>query len=225
MSDKEKMKKAFQNLKAPEDTLERVMKKMQNKENQRQNGMVRKRFTLAIVTLLILVLSCGSVYAVKKFSLGSLFGQQSVEQEQKAAGNPATPENSMSETPADNRDFQISFPFEAESGVPEPKAAHDGVDFVADAGTPVLAAADGKVRTADFSTELGNYIVIDHAEGFSTAYACLAEMQVTAGDTVESGTQIGTVGSTGMATGPHLHLELWQDDVPLDPEPYLNGYC
>ena len=120
-----------------------------------------------------------------------------------------------------NTSFKISCPFAFENPYVENAEAHDGVDFVADRGTPVLAAADGKVRTAAFSASLGNYVVIDHDSGFSTVYACLAEAQVAAGDEVNAGTQIGTVGSSGMATGPHLHLELWLDDAPIDPVPYM----
>ena len=82
------------------------------------------------------------------------------------------------------------------------------MDFVADRGTP-------------FRASLANYVVIEPDGGFSTVYACLAEVQTAAGDEVSAGTQIGTVGSSGMATGPHLHLELWLDDAPIDPVPYM----
>lgn len=85
MSDKEKMKKAFQNLKAPEDTLERVMETMSRKElreNMRSGQRARvgqsvrtKRLALTLAAVLVLALGCGSVYAVKGFSLGALFGQ------------------------------------------------------------------------------------------------------------------------------------------------------
>lgn len=85
MSDKEKMKKAFQNLKAPEDTLERVMETMSRKElreNMRSGQSARvgqsvrtKRLALTLTAVLVLALGCGSVYAVKGFSLGALFGQ------------------------------------------------------------------------------------------------------------------------------------------------------
>ena len=202
MSDKEKMKKAFQNLKAPEDTLERILEKMKQKENNRKPILSRKCLTLAVTVALILLLGCGSVYAVKKFSLGNFF---------------------MQETPADAdaATFKISLPFGAKNTNIEEFPAHDGIDYIAEEGTPVLAAADGKVRTAEFSASRGNYIIIDHTDGFSTVYACLKEMQVSVGDEMKAGTQIGTVGSTGMSTGPHLHLELWLGDEPIDPGEYL----
>ena len=130
-------------------------------------------------------------------------------------------DGSMDANAEGNTAFKISCPFDFENPYVQNAEAHDGVDFVADRGTPVLAAADGKVRTAAFSASLGNYVVIDHDSGFSTVYACLAEAQTAAGDEVSAGTQIGTVGSSGMATGPHLHLELWLDDAPIDPVPYM----
>lgn len=243
MSDKEKMKKAFQNLKAPEDTLERVMETMSRKElreNMRSGQSARvgqsvrtKRLTLALVAVLVLALGCGSVYAVKGFSLDALFGQpepgQAAAEFGMGAGagvddvnEPSTgTDGSMDANAEGNTAFKISCPFDFENPYVQNAEAHDGVDFVADRGTPVLAAADGKVRTAAFSASLGNYVVIDHDSGFSTVYACLAEAQVAAGDEVNAGTQIGTVGSSGMATGPHLHLELWLDDAPIDPVPYM----
>lgn len=241
MSDKEKMKKAFQNLKAPEDTLERVMETMSRKElreNMRSGQSARvgqsvrtKRLTLALVAVLVLALGCGSVYAVKGFSLDALFGQPDAKAELGAAqqapgmgaarGSGVGADADMNADAEVNTSFKISCPFAFENPYVENAEAHDGVDFVADRGTPVLAAADGKVRTAAFSASLGNYVVIDHDSGFSTVYACLAEAQTAAGDEVSAGTQIGTVGSSGMATGPHLHLELWLDDAPIDPVPYM----
>lgn len=243
MSDKEKMKKAFQNLKAPEDTLERVMETMSRKElreNMRSGQSARvgqsvrtKRLVLTLAAVLVLALGCGSVYAVKGFSLGALFGQPEPGQAAAELGmgagagvdevnEPSTGTDADMNADAEvNTSFKISCPFAFENPYVENAEAHDGVDFVADRGTPVLAAADGKVRTAAFSASLGNYVVIDHDSGFSTVYACLAEAQTAAGDEVSAGTQIGTVGSSGMATGPHLHLELWLDDAPIDPVPYM----
>ena len=243
MSDKEKMKKAFQNLKAPEDTLERVMETMSRKElreNMRSGQSARvgqsvrtKRLVLTLAAVLVLALGCGSVYAVKGFSLGALFGQPEPGQAAAELGmgagagvdevnEPSTGTDADMDADAEvNPAFKISCPFAFENPYVQNAEAHDGVDFVADRGTPVLAAADGKVRTAAFSASLGNYVVIDHDGGFSTVYACLAEVQTAAGDEVSAGTQIGTVGSSGMATGPHLHLELWLDDAPIDPVPYM----
>ena len=184
---------------------------MRSGQSARVGQSVRtKRLVLTLAAVLVLALGCGSVYAVKGFSLGALFGQPD-----------AKAELGMGADAEVNPAFKISCPFAFENPYVQNAEAHDGVDFVADRGTPVLAAADGKVRTAAFSASLGNYVVIDHDGGFSTVYACLAEAQTAAGDEVCAGTQIGTVGSSGMATGPHLHLELWLDDAPIDPVPYM----
>ena len=100
---------------------------------------------------------------------------------------------------------------------------HDGLDIPAPEGTQVLAAADATVSAVGFDWEDGNYVVLDHGQGISTLYACLAEQWVGEGDAVTGGTAIGTVGATGAATGAHLHLELCQDGVPVDPRPSLLG--
>lgn len=183
MSDKEKMKKAFQNLKAPEDTLERVMETMSRKElreNMRSGQSARvgqsvrtKRLVLTLAAVLVLALGCGSVYAVKGFSLGALFGQPEPGQAAAELGmgagagvdevnEPSTGTDADMDADAEvNTAFKISCPFDFENPYVQNAEAHDGVDFVADRGTPVLAAADGKVRTAAFSASLGNYVVID----------------------------------------------------------------
>ena len=242
------MKKAFQNLKAPEDTLERVMETMRRKElreNMRSGrvceldrAMRTKRLTLALATVLVLALGCGSVYAVKGSAsmhcLGSRMQRQSwalrsrrrawsaaIDTDMDAArGSGVGADADMNADAEVNTSFKISCPFAFENPYVENAEAHDGVDFVADRGTPVLAAADGKVRTAAFSASLGNYVVIDHDSGFSTVYACLAETQTAAGDEVSAGTQIGTVGAAAWPPA-HLHLELWLDDAPIDPVPYM----
>ena len=67
---------------------------------------------------------------------------------------------------------------------------------------------------------MGNYVVIDHGNGYTTTYAHLQDMTVDIGQPVNIGDQIGTVGATGMATGPCLHLELRLNGEPLDPEDY-----
>ncbi len=226
MSDKEKMRKAFQSLKAPEDTLERVRKQIEMKQKETygkhaEPGRCGKhRWMPAAVVLLVLVLGCGSVYAAKHFSLGSLFGQSaSGQSEQKEQTEQTEPAEQAGINTAD--DFRISIPFGYQNPYTETTASHTGMDFIADEGTPVLAAASGTVRCVDFSAEWGNYLILDHEEGYSTLYACLKETTVSAGDEAEAGTQIGTVGKSGMAAGPHLHLELWLNEQPIDPSTYL----
>jgi len=94
---------------------------------------------------------------------------------------------------------------------------HQGVDFAAPTGTPVLASAGGRVTQAGWGGGYGNMITIDHGRGLMTRYAHLHRMNVRPGQQVGQGQVIGQVGSTGLSTGPHLHYEVWQDGRPVDP--------
>ncbi len=99
---------------------------------------------------------------------------------------------------------------------------HKGTDFRARRGTTVLAAGPGIVKTARRYGSYGNYIVIEHPNGFQTAYAHLSQILVKPGQHILTGKQIGTVGSTGRSTGPHLHFEVRSPDGRfLDPESIL----
>jgi hypothetical protein len=87
--------------------------------------------------------------------------------------------------------------------------AHNGIDFGAPLGTPVLAAADGEVITSEFDEGgYGKYIVIDHGDGYTSVYAHLSHLRVPARAQVKAGQLIGLTGSTGNSTGPHLHFEV-----------------
>lgn len=94
---------------------------------------------------------------------------------------------------------------------------HGGVDFAGAPGTSILAAADGAVVMVERLQIRGNTTLIDHGWGLYTLYAHQDETLVAAGDEVEGGQLIGTVGSTGRSTGPHLHWEVWVDGVNVDP--------
>ena len=94
---------------------------------------------------------------------------------------------------------------------------HRGVDFAGPPGTSVLAAADGRVVMVERLQIRGNTTLIDHGWGVYTLYAHQQETLVQPGDTVASGHVIGTIGSTGRSTGPHLHWELWLNGVNVDP--------
>ncbi|MGH9804755.1 MAG: M23 family metallopeptidase [Candidatus Acidiferrales bacterium] len=87
----------------------------------------------------------------------------------------------------------------------EPRSPHGGEDFSAMKGTPVLAAGRGRVALADDLFYSGNTVVLDHGLGLYTFYGHLDTLAVEAGETVEAGAQLGTVGATGRVTGPHLH--------------------
>lgn len=101
---------------------------------------------------------------------------------------------------------------------------HNGVDFGSGRGTTVYAASDGKVVLAEFNSSFGNYIVIEHKNGQSTAYAHLDRLNISKGDEVTKGQLIGYTGSTGRSTGPHLHFEVRTNGTPVDPKNYLIEY-
>ncbi len=94
---------------------------------------------------------------------------------------------------------------------------HNGADFATPPGSPVFAAASGRVVLADLLNIRGNTVLIDHGWGIYTLYAHLNTINVRLGDTVTTGQVIGTSGSTGRVTGPHLHWEVWVAGVPVDP--------
>ncbi|HEY1812582.1 MAG TPA: M23 family metallopeptidase [Kofleriaceae bacterium] len=94
---------------------------------------------------------------------------------------------------------------------------HSGTDFPADYGTPVLAAGAGTVIYAGRFAGYGNCVQIDHGGGVITLYGHMRKIEVKKGATVAAGDRIGQVGSTGRATGPHLHFEIRLDNRPVDP--------
>ena len=100
---------------------------------------------------------------------------------------------------------------------------HAGIDIPAERGSRVLAAAGGTVTVAGFDAERGNYLVIDHGDGMETVYAQCQSLSVEAGDTVAAGDMIAAVGSTGKATGPHLHFEVRQDGEAQNPVAYFDA--
>lgn len=102
-------------------------------------------------------------------------------------------------------------------------SAHEGLDFAAPLGTPILAASGGVVRTAAYQGGFGNLIEIDHGDGLLTRYAHAKVLLVKKGDLVARGQLIARVGSTGLSTGPHLHFEVRKHDKPQDPRAYLTG--
>jgi murein DD-endopeptidase MepM/ murein hydrolase activator NlpD len=100
---------------------------------------------------------------------------------------------------------------------PRGDSFHAGLDFVAPAGTPVTAARAGRVVWAGPLSTFGNAVVVAHGSGVRTLYAHLARIDVRLLDRVSLGTQLGSVGSTGRSTGPHLHLEVRVRGAAVDP--------
>ncbi|MCK7575410.1 MAG: M23 family metallopeptidase [Chromatiales bacterium] len=100
---------------------------------------------------------------------------------------------------------------------------HEGVDFAAKRGTPILAVADGIVVFSGRRNGYGNLIDIRHRDGLVTRYAHNSANLVREGELIRQGQQIGTVGSTGTATGPHVHFEVIRNGRAVDPMPYLRS--
>lgn len=103
------------------------------------------------------------------------------------------------------------------------KAFHEGLDFTAETGTPIYAAAGGIISAAEQTPDYGKIVKIDHGLGLETRYAHASRLLVKAGERVEKGQKIAEVGSTGRSTGPHLHYEIRLNGNPLDPRKYLSA--
>jgi murein DD-endopeptidase MepM/ murein hydrolase activator NlpD len=100
---------------------------------------------------------------------------------------------------------------------------HKGVDIEADYGTPVRASAAGTVVANTYDGAYGIKVDIDHGNGYHTWYAHLSRADVSVGQHVYKGEYIAAAGSTGFATGPHLHYQVMYNDEPIDPTPFLSG--
>ncbi|MFH1011527.1 MAG: peptidoglycan DD-metalloendopeptidase family protein [bacterium] len=98
---------------------------------------------------------------------------------------------------------------------------HPGVDIPQKAGTPVVATGAGQVIYADRYHSYGKLVVIDHGNGYETVYGHLQIIHVKAGELVQKGQQIGTLGATGRATAPHIHYEVRVAGKPVDPLDYF----
>jgi len=100
---------------------------------------------------------------------------------------------------------------------------HEGIDFPAESGTPIVAAASGKVIDAGLHPQYGKILAIDHGNGLVSRYAHASEVFVSEGDLVMRGQRVATVGSTGRSTGPHLHFEVRLNGVPQNPVRFLRS--
>ena len=98
---------------------------------------------------------------------------------------------------------------------------HNGVDMAAPSGSAILAAYDGEVVAAAYSSTMGNYIMIDHGDGLYTIYMHASSLGVSKGQMVARGEQIAAVGSTGRSTGPHLHFGVRLNGSYVSPWNYL----
>jgi murein DD-endopeptidase MepM/ murein hydrolase activator NlpD len=102
-------------------------------------------------------------------------------------------------------------------------AMHSGMDFKGPKGQPILAAAGGKVTHAGWKSGYGKAVEITHGNGLTTRYAHLSRIDVTAGQRIEQGIQLGAMGSTGRSTGTHLHFEVRLNGRAINPRPFLEA--
>lgn len=102
------------------------------------------------------------------------------------------------------------------------RALHTGLDFSAETGTPILAAAGGVVTSQEFHPAYGNMVDLDHGNGLVTRYAHASRVHVKLGQIVKRGQTIAEVGNTGRSTGAHLHFEVWFNGVVQDPQHFLH---
>ena len=102
---------------------------------------------------------------------------------------------------------------------------HEGIDFVAPVGTPVLATAAGEVIRAEYAGAYGNLVELAHKQGFVTRYAHLKTIDVRPGEQVAAQAVLGTLGNTGRSTGPHLHYEVHFNGRPMHPAKALSAWA
>lgn len=138
-----------------------------------------------------------------------------------SAGSTVVVGNGYFTHPCPGMTYQSSYFGEVREGIGDP-TPHKGHDYAAPEGTPIYAAQAGKVVTAGYSYSAGYWVVINHGNGLVTKYMHMFEMPyVSAGDTVVKGQHIGGVGTTGQSTGNHLHFQVEENGVPVNPSKYL----
>ncbi|MDD5687957.1 MAG: M23 family metallopeptidase [Elusimicrobia bacterium] len=101
------------------------------------------------------------------------------------------------------------------------KEIHLAIDIAADRGTPIKSSADGEVILADWQPGYGKLVVIEHGWGYMTRYGHCSKILVKRGQEVKKGQTIALIGSTGSATAPHLHYEIWKNGLATNPQRYL----
>lgn len=167
------------------------------------------------------IIGTGNILAAEFTNQGKTFSAVRFEDENGHA-NYYTPEGmsmrkAFKRTPVDFARVSSGFNMRRLHPITKKVKPHRGIDYAAPTGTPVYAAGDGKVVRAGYTSANGNYVVIQHGQKYQTKYLHLHKRKVKKGQTVRQGQTIGTVGSTGLATGPHLHYEFLVDGVHRNP--------
>lgn len=140
--------------------------------------------------------------------------------EQPASAVPAK----SADTDAQRFAWPASGPVRRGFSAPGAKSGHPAIDIAGAAGSPVRAAAKGRIAFAgDEPKKFGNLVVIDHGSGWFTAYAKLQKVTVKKGERVKAGERIGLLGNTGETDKTELHFEVRQNNVPVDPETMMPG--
>ena len=125
--------------------------------------------------------------------------------------------------PLKEKSYRISSHFNKDRMHPtlKKRRPHNGIDLAAPTGTPIYASADGIIEIARFSKSAGNWIMLNHQNGYKTHYFHLNKLATKSGQKVKRGDLLGYVGSTGYSSGPHLHYEIRKKNVPTDPANYM----
>lgn len=136
--------------------------------------------------------------------------------------SPVTPSNLLLDKPVDG-------PLSSKFGVRrffnrEERNPHAGLDFAVPAGTPIKSPAAGKVILIGDYFFNGNTVFVDHGQGFISMFCHMSKIDVKVGDTVPRGGIVGRVGSTGRATGPHMHWNVSLNDARVDPAIFINAF-
>lgn len=135
---------------------------------------------------------------------------------------PGTPSNLLLDKP-------VAGPLSSKFGVRrffngEERNPHSGLDFAVPAGTPIKAPAAGKVILTGNYFFNGNTVFVDHGQGFISMFCHMSKIDVKVGDTVPRGGVVGKVGSTGRATGPHMHWNVSLNDARVDPAIFIGAF-